>query len=68
LRAIIERLVIASPGLGAAAQTTETLFPDEPGGHFGYNNAPLFRTPATMVLEPASSADVRGGRPKASVE
>ncbi|KAJ2397242.1 hypothetical protein GGI05_000740 [Coemansia sp. RSA 2603] len=67
LRATIERLVIASPGLGAAAQATETPSPDGPGSHFGYDNAQMFRTPATMVPEPASSADVCGGRPKASV-
>ncbi|KAJ2394708.1 hypothetical protein GGI05_001914 [Coemansia sp. RSA 2603] len=67
LRAMIERLVIASPGLGAAAQATETPSPDGPGSHFSYDNAQMFRTPATMVPEPASSADVRGGRPKASV-
>ncbi|KAJ1863912.1 hypothetical protein LPJ73_000398 [Coemansia sp. RSA 2703] len=68
LRAMIEHLVIASPGLGAAAQATETPSPDGPGSDFGYDNAPLFRTPATMVPEPASSADMRGGQPKASVE
>ncbi|KAJ2373659.1 hypothetical protein IW150_003513 [Coemansia sp. RSA 2607] len=67
LRAMIERLVIASPGLGAAAQAAETPSPDGLGSHFGYDNAQMFRTPATMVPEPASSADVRGGRPKASV-
>ncbi|KAJ1860298.1 hypothetical protein LPJ73_001433, partial [Coemansia sp. RSA 2703] len=67
LRAMIERLVIASPGLGAAAQAAETPSPDEPGSHFGYDNAQMFRTPVTMVLEPASSADMCGGRPKASV-
>ncbi|KAJ2364491.1 hypothetical protein IW150_006459, partial [Coemansia sp. RSA 2607] len=68
LRVMIERLVIASPGLGAAAQASKIPSRDGPGSHFGYNNAPLFRTPATMVPEPASCADVRGERPKASVE
>ncbi|KAJ1854559.1 hypothetical protein LPJ73_002462 [Coemansia sp. RSA 2703] len=67
LRTMIEHLVIASPGLGAAAQAAKTPSPDGPGSHFGYDNTQMFRTPATMVPEPASSADVRGGRPKASV-
>ncbi|KAJ2376728.1 hypothetical protein GGI05_006971, partial [Coemansia sp. RSA 2603] len=58
LRAMIECLVIVSPGLGAAAQATETPSPDGPGSHFGYNNAQMFRTPATMVPEPATSADM----------
>ncbi|KAJ1855621.1 hypothetical protein LPJ73_002313, partial [Coemansia sp. RSA 2703] len=48
LQAMIERLVIASPGLGAAVLATEKPSPDGPGRHFGYDNVPLFRTPATM--------------------
>ncbi|KAJ2390959.1 hypothetical protein GGI05_003077, partial [Coemansia sp. RSA 2603] len=48
LRAMIECLMIASPGLGAAGQATEMSSPDGPGGHFVYDNAPLSRTPATM--------------------
>ncbi|KAJ1853941.1 hypothetical protein LPJ73_002555, partial [Coemansia sp. RSA 2703] len=67
LRAMIERLVIASPGLGAAGQTTETPSPDEPGSHFGYDNMQMFRTPATMVPEPVLSAVMCGGRPKESM-
>ncbi|KAJ1860277.1 hypothetical protein LPJ73_001443 [Coemansia sp. RSA 2703] len=34
LRAMIEHLVIASPGLSAAAQATEMPSPDGPGSHF----------------------------------
>ncbi|KAJ2378830.1 hypothetical protein IW150_000554, partial [Coemansia sp. RSA 2607] len=67
LRAMIEHLVIASPGLGAAAQAAETPSPDGPGSYFGYDNALMFKTPATIIPEPASSADMHGGQPKASV-
>ncbi|KAJ2377330.1 hypothetical protein IW150_001446 [Coemansia sp. RSA 2607] len=51
LQAMIECLVIVSPVLGAAVQTTKMPSPDGPGGHFGYDNAPLFTTPVTMVPE-----------------
>ncbi|KAJ2381541.1 hypothetical protein GGI05_005948, partial [Coemansia sp. RSA 2603] len=68
LRAMIERLVIASPGLGAAVPATKTPSPSELGSHFGHDSVQMFRTPATMVPEPVSSADMHGGQPKASME
>ncbi|KAJ1858408.1 hypothetical protein LPJ73_001906 [Coemansia sp. RSA 2703] len=64
VRALLERLLIASPDLGARGANTPSYATQ--GGHFVYSDAPQYRTPMAEGPGATSSADVTRGDPMAT--
>ncbi|KAJ1850815.1 hypothetical protein LPJ73_003268 [Coemansia sp. RSA 2703] len=64
VRTLLERLLIASPDLGARGTNTPSF--GTQGGHFVYSDAPQYHTPMAEGPGATSSADVARGDPMAT--